>query len=94
MSVALTGQELTAETGTYRWMAPEVIKHESYSSNADVYSFGIVLWQLITVRRSKSLYFLLALYLPFMLHLHHVYLTPLTRIVLFPTCREKFLLRP
>ena len=48
MSVAMTGQELTAETGTYRWMAPEVIRHESYSSNADVYSFGIVLWQLIT----------------------------------------------
>lgn len=28
--------------------APEVIRHESYSSNADVYSFGICLWQLIT----------------------------------------------
>lgn len=26
----------------------EVIRHESYSSNADVYSFGICLWQLIT----------------------------------------------
>jgi hypothetical protein len=48
MSVANFGQELTAETGTYRYMAPEVIRHESYSSNADVYSFGIVLWQLIT----------------------------------------------
>ena len=45
---ASSGQELTAETGTYRWMAPEVIRHESYSSNADVYSFAIVLWQLIT----------------------------------------------
>jgi len=48
MSVANAGQELTAETGTYRYMAPEVIRHESYSSNADVYSFGICLWQLIT----------------------------------------------
>jgi len=48
MSIANTGQELTAETGTYRYMAPEVIRHESYSSNADVYSFGLVLWQLIT----------------------------------------------
>jgi serine/threonine protein kinase len=38
----------TAETGTYRWMAPEVIRHESYSETADVYSFAIVLWQLIT----------------------------------------------
>lgn len=25
-----------------------MIRHESYSSNADVYSFGICLWQLIT----------------------------------------------
>lgn len=48
MSVANAGQELTAETGTYRFMAPEVIRHESYSSNADVYSFGVFLWQLIT----------------------------------------------
>mmetsp|Transcript_4053 Transcript_4053/g.10331 ORF Transcript_4053/g.10331 Transcript_4053/m.10331 type:complete len:947 (-) Transcript_4053:1904-4744(-) len=49
MSVAPDpGQELTAETGTYRYMAPEVIRHESYSSNADVYSFGVCLWQLIT----------------------------------------------
>ena len=48
MSVSMTGQELTAETGTYRWMSPEVIRHEPYSSNADVYSFGVVLWQLIT----------------------------------------------
>ena len=48
MSINNHGQELTAETGTYRYMAPEVIRHETYSSNADVYSFGICLWQLIT----------------------------------------------
>lgn len=48
MSINNYGQELTAETGTYRYMAPEVIRHETYSSNADVYSFGICLWQLIT----------------------------------------------
>ena len=38
----------TAETGTYRWMAPEVIRHEDYSQTADVYSFAVVLWQLVT----------------------------------------------
>lgn len=38
----------TAETGTYRWMAPEVLRHESYSNMADVYSYAIVLWQLLT----------------------------------------------
>ncbi|KAG6618847.1 TKL protein kinase [Phytophthora cinnamomi] len=39
--------DLTAETGTYRWMAPEVIRHEPYSNKADVYSFGVVLWELL-----------------------------------------------
>jgi serine/threonine protein kinase len=39
--------DLTAETGTYGWMAPEVIRHEPYSSKADVYSFGVVLWELL-----------------------------------------------
>lgn len=39
--------DLTAETGTYGWMAPEVIKHEPYSSKADVYSFAVVLWELL-----------------------------------------------
>ncbi|XP_031742701.1 serine/threonine-protein kinase STY8-like [Cucumis sativus] len=34
---------MTAETGTYRWMAPEVIEHKPYDHKADVYSFGIVL---------------------------------------------------
>ena len=38
----------TAETGTYRWMAPEVIRHEVYSQTADVYSYAVLLWQLIT----------------------------------------------
>ncbi|GJM97411.1 hypothetical protein PR202_ga14335 [Eleusine coracana subsp. coracana] len=39
---------MTAETGTYRWMAPEVIQHKPYDSKADVFSFGIVLWELLT----------------------------------------------
>jgi len=38
----------TAETGTYRWMPPEVIRHEAYSQTADVFSYGVVLWQLLT----------------------------------------------
>lgn len=39
---------MTAETGTYRWMAPEVIKHGPYDHKADIFSFGIVLWELLT----------------------------------------------
>ncbi|PON79133.1 Serine/threonine protein kinase [Trema orientale] len=39
---------MTPETGTYRWMAPEMIQHRPYSNKVDVYSFGIVLWELMT----------------------------------------------
>jgi hypothetical protein len=41
-------QEMTSETGTYRWMAPEVIRHHPYSEKADCYSYGVLLWQMIT----------------------------------------------
>jgi tRNA A-37 threonylcarbamoyl transferase component Bud32 len=36
----------TSETGTYRWMAPEVITHSRYGGKCDVYSFAIVLWEI------------------------------------------------
>ncbi|XP_071680745.1 serine/threonine-protein kinase STY13-like [Lolium perenne] len=39
---------MTPETGTYRWMAPEMIQHRPYDHKVDVYSFGIVLWELMT----------------------------------------------
>ncbi|XP_022860017.1 serine/threonine-protein kinase STY8-like isoform X1 [Olea europaea var. sylvestris] len=44
------GGVMTAETGTYRWMAPEVINHEPYDQKADVFSFAIVLWELLTAK--------------------------------------------
>eukprot|EP00039_Didymoeca_costata_P019994 m.339658 g.339658 ORF g.339658 m.339658 type:complete len:714 (+) comp18902_c0_seq1:281-2422(+) len=34
--------------GTYRWMAPEVIKSEEITLKSDVYSYGVVLWELLT----------------------------------------------
>ncbi|KAK6118843.1 hypothetical protein DH2020_047410 [Rehmannia glutinosa] len=46
--VQLQSGVMTAETGTYRWMAPEVIEHKPYNHKADVFSFGIVLWELLT----------------------------------------------
>jgi len=39
---------LTGETGSYNWMAPEVLRYEQYGSSCDVYSFGILLWNLAT----------------------------------------------
>ncbi|GAB2251634.1 hypothetical protein Droror1_Dr00004481 [Drosera rotundifolia] len=35
-------------TSTYRWMAPEMIKEEHHTKKVDVYSFGIVLWEILT----------------------------------------------
>ncbi|XP_042411643.1 serine/threonine/tyrosine-protein kinase HT1-like [Zingiber officinale] len=37
---------LTEDDGTYRWMAPEMIKHKPYGRKVDVYSFGLLLWEM------------------------------------------------
>lgn len=34
--------------GTYAWMAPEIIKHEKCSEKVDIWSYGVVLWELVT----------------------------------------------
>jgi len=39
---------MTHGVGTACWLAPEVIKHARSSKNSDIYSFGIVLWELST----------------------------------------------
>jgi serine/threonine protein phosphatase PrpC/tRNA A-37 threonylcarbamoyl transferase component Bud32 len=38
-------ENYTAETGTYRNMAPEVILHKPYGAKCDVYSYAILLWE-------------------------------------------------
>ncbi|KAI7749704.1 hypothetical protein M8C21_028313 [Ambrosia artemisiifolia] len=38
----------TGETGTYVYMAPEVIRSEPYDEKCDVYSFGVILNELLT----------------------------------------------
>lgn len=47
-SASGVGEDNTAETGTYRWMPPEVIRHEKYSQTADVYSSAVLFWQLLS----------------------------------------------
>lgn len=39
---------MTPDSGTYRWMAPEMISNKAFSMKADVYSFGIILWEMLT----------------------------------------------
>jgi mitogen-activated protein kinase kinase kinase 9 len=37
---------MTGKIGTYQWMAPEVIASQKYSEKADVFSYGIILWEI------------------------------------------------
>ncbi len=36
-------------SGTPYWTAPEIVRGDAYDHRADVYSFSIILWELITL---------------------------------------------
>mmetsp|Transcript_12684 Transcript_12684/g.19222 ORF Transcript_12684/g.19222 Transcript_12684/m.19222 type:complete len:829 (+) Transcript_12684:284-2770(+) len=40
-------RSMTGNCGTVQWMAPEILANESYAEPADVYSYGIILWELL-----------------------------------------------
>lgn len=42
LATILGNEQLEPETGSYRYMAPEVIKHEPYDFSADVFSYGML----------------------------------------------------
>ncbi|KAJ4896469.1 Protein kinase superfamily protein [Raphanus sativus] len=39
-------QDMTGETGTLGYMAPEVLEGKPYNRKCDVYSFGVCLWEI------------------------------------------------
>jgi len=39
---------LTAGTGTFQWMAPEVIQGRKYDERSDIYSLAIIFWEIKT----------------------------------------------
>ncbi|KAH9261206.1 hypothetical protein BASA81_000910 [Batrachochytrium salamandrivorans] len=41
-------EEFSPETGTYRYMAPEVLRHEPYAAPIDVYSFAMCCYVVLT----------------------------------------------
>ncbi|KNC50742.1 TKL/RIPK protein kinase [Thecamonas trahens ATCC 50062] len=45
-AIAETGVHTTA--GTARWAAPELLRNEAYGHKVDVYSFGVLLWEMCT----------------------------------------------
>jgi serine/threonine-protein kinase TNNI3K len=47
-------QDLTLQIGTVPWMAPEVLQKQLYNEKADVYSYGIILWEMITKEKPYS----------------------------------------
>jgi serine/threonine protein kinase len=44
-NVESTAAQMTANAGTYHWMAPEVLGGNSYNEKVDIYSFGIVMFE-------------------------------------------------
>ena len=52
MGLAKTNRMLSTsnEVGTAHWAAPEALRHEPYTCAADVWSFGVILYELVTLR--------------------------------------------
>lgn len=41
-------RSMTGNCGTVQWMAPEILANQHYAEPADVYSYGIILWELLS----------------------------------------------
>lgn len=51
LSSVKTADAETESVGTPLWMAPEVLGGNEYNESCDVYSFAIVLWELLTMKQ-------------------------------------------
>jgi len=49
LSIKPVGKEVKGrKVWNWRWLAPEIMKNQQYTEKIDIYSFGIVLWELIS----------------------------------------------
>mmetsp|Transcript_18717 Transcript_18717/g.27334 ORF Transcript_18717/g.27334 Transcript_18717/m.27334 type:complete len:142 (-) Transcript_18717:999-1424(-) len=48
--------DMSGNTGSLRYMAPEVAKRLPYNNSVDVYSFSILLWQMCTLEQPFDSY--------------------------------------
>jgi len=46
--------QMTGMTGTQRYMAPEVMKNMPYNLSADTYSYSIVIWEIISLKKAYT----------------------------------------
>ena len=46
--IKATERSMTGNCGTVQWMSPECLASSDYAEPADVYSFGIILWELLS----------------------------------------------
>jgi serine/threonine protein kinase len=51
-----SGRQLKSTVGTIRYLSPEVILGVGYSFPCDVYSFGIILWQIVALPETQFAY--------------------------------------
>ena len=51
VSVSNDVYDMSGETGSLRYMAPEVADCRPYNQKADVYSFGVILWELVAFKK-------------------------------------------
>ena len=45
--IKATERSMTGNCGTVQWMSPECLASSDYAEPADVYSFGIIMWELL-----------------------------------------------
>jgi len=48
--------KLTGMTGSMRYMAPEVANGEPYNASCDVYSFAVLLWEIMAMKPPYEMY--------------------------------------
>eukprot|EP00164_Ancoracysta_twista_P001299 GFYU01001700.1.p1 GENE.GFYU01001700.1~~GFYU01001700.1.p1 ORF type:complete len:998 (-),score=251.90 GFYU01001700.1:110-3103(-) len=51
MSKVMQDAYCHSTAGTPQWMAPEILRNEKYDESCDVYSFGVILWELVTMQQ-------------------------------------------
>lgn len=41
----------TSSAGTPEWMAPELIRNKPFTEKCDIFSLGVIMWELSTLRK-------------------------------------------